>query len=565
MEINVRNIWFFTFAFVLVYIAALPLDVMDVDAAQYASISHEMLKNHSWLQVMDRGHDYLDKPPLLFWLAASSFKIFGVSNWAYKLPSFFFALLGVFSTAKLTELLYDKKTGALAGLMLASGLAVFIMTNDVRTDTMLLGAVAFGIWQVLLYLKTKRWISLVAGFAGIGVAMLAKGPLGLVIPVMALSCEFAYKRQWRNFVRWEWLVGLVVIAIVLFPMCLGLYRQFDLHPEKTVNGATGVSGLRFYFWTQSFGRITGDSDWGTKFDNGAGPFFFTHTFLWAFFPWSFLVIGGLIKRILKLVKSRFCAGYIHEMLSFGGFVLVFLALSASKYKLPHYIYVTLPFAAMLAARFFIYDVFHPAKKYLLIIFSALHGIFVPALFFVAGLILFFIFPGNNFLAILVPAVLLITAVLLVWKSKTKFEKLLYPLLCGLLAFYFTGNTVFYPNLLAYQAPAVAGKIIAEKKLPAGNYANFHDVFRYANDFYSGRSVMQVYGGNGSIDSCLSASGTVWLFTDAEGRDELKERGYRFVQEQKLKDYSIQFITTNFLNPATRASVLRERYLLEISK
>ncbi|MEO0008670.1 MAG: hypothetical protein RJA20_2866, partial [Bacteroidota bacterium] len=51
-------------------IAGLFLDIMDVDAAQYASIALEMTQNGSWLQVMHRGADYLDKPPLLFWLSA---------------------------------------------------------------------------------------------------------------------------------------------------------------------------------------------------------------------------------------------------------------------------------------------------------------------------------------------------------------------------------------------------------------------------------------------------------------------------------------------------------------
>jgi 4-amino-4-deoxy-L-arabinose transferase-like glycosyltransferase len=54
-----------------VAIAGLFLDVMDVDAAQYASIALEMTQNGSWLQVMHRGTDYLDKPPLLFWLVGS--------------------------------------------------------------------------------------------------------------------------------------------------------------------------------------------------------------------------------------------------------------------------------------------------------------------------------------------------------------------------------------------------------------------------------------------------------------------------------------------------------------
>ncbi|HLG03824.1 MAG TPA: glycosyltransferase family 39 protein, partial [Bacteroidia bacterium] len=487
-EINIKHLRLFILVFLIVFVAALPLNVMDVDAAQYACISRDMVKSDNWLHVYDRGHDYLDKPPLLFWLASTSFKFFGVSNWAYKLPSFLFALLGIISTIKLCALLYDRKTGMLAGLMLASGLAMFIMTNDVRTDTILLGAVVFSIWQILLYLKTKNWICLIAGFVGIGAAMLAKGPLGIVIPAMALSAEFAYKRQWRNFIRPEWLIGLGIVSIILLPMAIGLYQQFDLHPEKMVNGKTGVSGLLFYFWTQSFGRVTGESDWGTKFDNDAGPFFFTHTFLWVFFPWSLLAAGALIKSILTLIKSRFRAGYLPELISAGGFVLIFLAMSASKYKLPHYIYVILPFAAILAARFLVHDVFHQAKRYLVITFTVLHGLFFVILSGVTLLILFFIFPDPPFSVIIATFLWILAGVFFAFRLWRKPEMLLYPLLCALLAFYFVGNLHFYPNLLSYSAPAAAGQIVAANKVPQGHYYTYKDLFAYTNDLYSGMTV-----------------------------------------------------------------------------
>lgn len=70
----------------LVYVRGLMLDVMDVDASQYAAMSLELLSSDNWLHFYYRGAEYLDKPPLLFWLSAISFKLFGVSNWAYKLP-----------------------------------------------------------------------------------------------------------------------------------------------------------------------------------------------------------------------------------------------------------------------------------------------------------------------------------------------------------------------------------------------------------------------------------------------------------------------------------------------
>ena len=93
------------------------IDIMEIDAAQYASISQEMLQTGDYLQVHHRYDDYLDKPPLLFWLTSFSFKLFGASNFSFRLPSFLFLIIGLISTYKLSRLLYDQRTGLLAVLV----------------------------------------------------------------------------------------------------------------------------------------------------------------------------------------------------------------------------------------------------------------------------------------------------------------------------------------------------------------------------------------------------------------------------------------------------------------
>ncbi|MCX6312971.1 MAG: glycosyltransferase family 39 protein [Bacteroidetes bacterium] len=563
-EINIRHLAFFIVACLLVFLPGLCVDVMNVDAAQYASISSDMLKSSNWLEIHNKGMDYLDKPPLLFWLSASCFKLFGISNWAYKLPSFLFAILGVFSTAKLGEILYDKKTGMLAALLLVFSLGMFIMTNDIRTDTLLLGSTVFAAWQLLLYLKTNQWVNLILGFIGIGLAMLAKGPLGLVLPVVALSSEFAYKREWKSFFKWQWLVGLIIIAILLLPMSYGLYQQFDLHPENEINGHTHVSGLRFYFWTQSFGRITGESDWGTKFDNGAGPFFFTHTYLWVFFPWSLLLIGALIKNFFVLIKSRFKPGYLVEVFSTGGFVLMFIALSASRYKLPHYVYVLLPFSALIVARFILQDVLDPARKGLFRIFSVFHWVFFGAIFLVCTLFLFVFFPNASILTICAAYCLLFLGILFAWKFKNPFTRLIYPLLFGLLALYFVGDSHFYPQLLKYQNGNVVGRIVVEKKIPSQDFYALN-VSDHALDFYCGHMVPTLSQSDTLImDKAIRENGKLWLYTDEEGAAQIHSSKYHIISENKFEDYHVQFLTINFLLPEKRNGSLRYKYLMEIA-
>jgi len=73
-------------AILIVYcLGAFAIPLMDVDAAQYASISREMLEKQSYLQLFDLHADYLDKPPMLFWLSALSMKVFGNYDWAYRI------------------------------------------------------------------------------------------------------------------------------------------------------------------------------------------------------------------------------------------------------------------------------------------------------------------------------------------------------------------------------------------------------------------------------------------------------------------------------------------------
>src|SRR5688572_28698076 len=119
------------------------MDLMDVDSSQYAAISKEMFQSGNYLEVYCEGKDYLDKPPLVFWTACLSFKIFGVHDWAYRLPSFLVLLLGVYSIYRFCKIYYEELVAKLAALIMASCLAAFIMMHDVRTDTMLTGWVMF--------------------------------------------------------------------------------------------------------------------------------------------------------------------------------------------------------------------------------------------------------------------------------------------------------------------------------------------------------------------------------------------------------------------------------------
>ena len=220
----------------ILYFTATRVDIMDIDASQYAEISREMLKSGDYLHVFDRGMEYLDKPPFLFWVCAASMKVFGVNNFGYKFPSILFALWAIFATYRLAKILYEDTTARMAALVFATCQGMMLWTNDIRCDTILTSWVITAIWLIKEWEINGKLRWLLGGFAAISLGMMTKGPIAALAPAFAFTADWALKRKWRLFFNPAYLPGLAVILVLLIPMCVGLYQQFDMHPEKIVNG-----------------------------------------------------------------------------------------------------------------------------------------------------------------------------------------------------------------------------------------------------------------------------------------------------------------------------------------
>jgi 4-amino-4-deoxy-L-arabinose transferase-like glycosyltransferase len=522
---------------------------MEADPIQYALISLEMSWTKSFLHVHEQGHDYLDKPPLLFWLSSLSFLTFGASNFSYKLPSLLIAILGIYSTYRFSKLYYSKEKSITAALILASTQALFLMTNDVRTDTNLLGLTIFSIWQIAEYLRNPKFKHLLLSGLGIGFAMMAKGPIALVIPAAAFGTEFLLKRQWKNILKPQWILLLVIIAISLLPMCYGLYTQFDLHPEKFVYGLQGPSGLKFFFWTQSFGRITGENYW----QNDTGYTFFFQTILWDFQPWILFFIPALAKRIWTLIKNKFRADNNLEYITLGGFVLMIVALSLSKFKLPHYIFVLFPFAAIITADF----IFELKEKWLnafsKIQFGILH------LFWVALIVLFtFVFPVNSIVMPILSIILFIIFWFVFIKLKNnKTEQIITATLMTSFAFNVMLSLHFYPSLLSYQSGSQVGKFVKENNIANDKFYHFEHP-NQATDFYAERFTPSV-----NIDNVKDLEKGSWIVTSEENYQKIKVLYPTIKVVKTFPSYKVSLLNLEFLNNKTRQNTLKIVYIVEI--
>ena len=509
--------------------------------------------------------DYLDKPPLLFWVNSFIFNVFGVHNWSFKLGSYLFTLLGVYSTFRLGSILYSPRTGRLAAILLYSCQAMFLINNDVRTDTILTGSTVFAIWQLLAWLNSRRWIFLLGSALGLALALLSKGPIGLMVPALAIGGYLVGKRRWKDFVRWEYMVLLALVLILISPMLIGLYQQYDSQPEKEVPMITpkgyvyetGVSGLKFYFWTQSFGRITGESTWS----NDSGPFFFVGNFIWSFLPWSLTFILALVWQLRRIAINLKRGTNLPELLTTVGFVIPFIAFSLSAYKLPHYIYILFPIAAILTAHWWqqIYEL--PGAKYWRIASYTVQQITLVAITMVMMLVMFRFFPGQNWMLLISCLILILTASYLSSRGTEHFLPVVMSSVMVILAANLVMNTWFYPQLTQFQPGQRLVRAIDTYQIERSEVAtyNFED---YSFDYYMGilkRNATSLKG----IDKLTEERPKVYVITDESGFKEISETFQSRVLFE-MGTHSVTRLNMKFLNHKTREQTLKPVYLLEVS-
>jgi len=536
----------------IVYFLAVGVDTMDEDASQYASMSREMKESGSYLQVYEQGKDYLDKPPFLFWINSVSMHVFGENNFAFKLPSILFAILAVFATFRFARLYYEESIAKLAAIVLATCQALFLITNDIRTDTILMGWVALAIWLLAEWEQKEENKYFLLASVAIGFGMVTKGPIALIVPVFAFAPHFILKRKFSYLFKPVYLVGLLLIGVILLPMSIGLYLQFDLHPEKSVYGLSHVSGLRFFYWTQSFGRITGESTW-----NNHAPFsFLFENLLWGMLPWTIFFIAGLVKDWTSIIRKKFRLQSTDEIITVAGFLLTYCSLAISKYQLPHYIYVVLPLIAVSTAKAINSILTSRSAAGLKIAFTAFQYLVLAVLLLAPIVILKFAFPAVIFWPWLL-VICGIIAAIVIWVSSSAENKLINTSVAVILSINCFLSLWFYPQLLKYQAGNVVGRYVADHNIPKENFF----LYKYTGSarnihFYSKRIVT-------TAESIQQVKAGTYLLTMEEGLKDIQLSGRSFQLVKKGEDFHVTSLTGKFLNQKTRSESTRIYYLVKV--
>lgn len=539
--------------FLVTYLSGLFIPLLENDSAQHASMAMRMVLQDDFIHLYKGSQPYLDKPHLHFWLAALSMKFFGINELAYRIPSLLFLLLGAISTSKLTLLLYsNRQVAILSAFVFLSAQTIILSAHDVRTDAILTGAVVFGVYHFVAWIQRQSTIH--ALFAGLGAAMAlaSKGMVGVGIIGLCIFAYLIYARLWTRFFNWRLMLFLLSFVVCILPLLYAYYIQFDLKPDQLVRGEVGVSGVKFILWDQSFKRFSGE-DFGQ-----ASPdyFFFFHSLLWLLIPFSVVFYEGIFVRTRFFIAKRFAGDVNTEFLTTGGFWLVILLFSMSKFKLPHYLNSLIPICAIVIASF-IYQC-HDRK------YDRLNkvNLFIQYILFTVGLGLVIYFTVqvfgivNPLLFVLVVLFFLLQGLILV-KEKDRVKKMVLSSFVFAAAFNLFLNTQFYPPLSQYQAGYQISHQLQDADIRPENLVMLDGYTNWTLDFYTQTNITRIE------ESRLGDFTGKYLFVDSDKLSELKDRGLQFEEKLNATNYRVTMVSPRFLNKETRSETLQEFKVVKI--
>ena len=556
---------------ILVNAGGLFIPILEPDGSLYATIAKTMARTGDFVNLYVDGHDWLDKPHFPFWMAALSFKLLGVNAFAYKFPALLFWAAGAFYTWRLALSLYGKPVAQLATLIYVSAAHLVISNNDVRAEPYLTGLIIGAVYHFYKASRANRaavstaedswfprhrlslpWHILAGSFLA-GCACMTKGPFVLITIGAGFLLDWVWGKEWEQFRKIRWWLAIVLTGVFMLPELVCLYKQFDLHPEKLVYGHTGVSGIRFFFWDSQFGRF-----FNTGPIKGSGdPFFYFHTVLWAFLPWSLLLYASILRRPRRHVPG--------ELICLGGALATFLVFSLSRFQLPHYLNILFPFFSILTASY-LYGIHRRGTRRVIRVVQDVINVLLPILV----LLLCWFFRFNGWPLVMIVVAILAVIAFLVFRSAALPAPIARSFWMSMLVFAFI-NFIFYPAILRYQAGTQAGHYLADH--PKLRDETFSDLggtpvayllkeapISYSFEFDAPGTVVKL-----PVDSLPRTVGGIIVFAPASFGDSLTAKGYRITRVQDFPFFHTSQLTGEFINYRTRVEVLTPWELYRVAR
>lgn len=316
--------------------------LFDVDEAIFAQASAEMLETRDYVTPHYNGEPRYHKPPLIYWVQSVSMEFLGVSAYSARLPSAIFAFLTIFGFyAFVSGMTNNKRLAITASVILGANLSFLVISQASTADMALNFFVVMATMGLIANLYAKQRSKIAPIFIGIvlGMAMLAKGPVSMIVPVFVIGlATFLKPNIIYNLKCVNPFYILVAMVVTMVP-----WVQF-------VIDAKGLDFFKEFILVHNVGRFTE----GMGNTQSGSPFYYVLILMFGFFPWV-IFLPNAIKDAVTGFRRRLASDNVEDALpalGFLWFIVIFLLFSFSATKLPHYILPAYAGAAlMIAAKF----------------------------------------------------------------------------------------------------------------------------------------------------------------------------------------------------------------------
>jgi 4-amino-4-deoxy-L-arabinose transferase-like glycosyltransferase len=325
----------------------------DVDAVQ-AQIARNMLTSGDWVTARIDGVVYFEKSPLVYWLMAAAYRLFGVHDWAARIPIAVSAIGLVWLTAAFGKWAFGTRAGSYAGLVMATCIGLWLFTRILIPDVMLTLTVALAMWAFLRALdeeeqRPRLWAYTLA--ASLALGFLLKSLVGVVFPLATGFLYLLFIRQLLSANVWKRLRpvgGLIIFVFIAAPWhILATIRNppfFAWTPKSLPDHYHGF--LWFYFINEQLLRFL-NLRYPRDYNTVPRVWFWLFHLIWLF-PWSVYlpaVTRLSFKPLDRAGRTRLLA------LCWTGFILVFFTFSTTQeyYSMPCYPALALLIGSAMAA------------------------------------------------------------------------------------------------------------------------------------------------------------------------------------------------------------------------
>ena len=312
----------------------------DVDAVQ-GQIARNMLDSGDWVTARLDGIVYLEKSPLIYWLIAICYKVFGAYDWAARIPIALSSMGLAWLTAAFGRWAFGKLAGFYAGLCVATCIGLFLFTRILIPDVMLTFTIALTMWAFLRVLdeeeaRPRLWAYLLG--AALGLGLLLKSLIALVFPAGAAIVYLLLTRQlfsravWKRFYVWP---SLAIMLLISAPWhILATIRNPPAFAFTLHSGGGAYHGfLWFYFINEQLLRFL-NLRYPRDYATVPRVYFWLFHAIWLF-PWSVYfpaVLQLSFRPVDRAGRTRLLA------VCWTGFLLLFFTLSTTQeyYSMPCY-------------------------------------------------------------------------------------------------------------------------------------------------------------------------------------------------------------------------------------